>query len=347
MSKVDLPYLQRFADRHGKARCYYRRSGLRQAIDGAEGSPEWLAAYQRIHASFEDKGKMPATAPGTFGHLVEVYFASPEFKQLKDSTKGEYRRYIESMRLRLAPIKLIGITKKIVTLHRNSMQDHPSSANTALRVFKTLLGFAVSEEMMPDNPARLVKPLRDDGPGWAPWPETALERFARDSQGASRVAFFLALYTGQRRADVLAMTWAAVTKDGGIMVKQSKGGAEMWLPIHPALAAELAKVEKKGLTIVGTLTGAPYSDDGFGSIWCREQKRCDCSRLPFHGLRKNATNALFEVGCTPQQVMAITGHKTLQMVQHYGQGANQKRLAKQAMVLLTNKRADGDGENEA
>ena len=50
------------------------------------------------------------------------------------------------------------------------------------------------------------------------------------------------------------------------------------------------------------------------------------------GLRKNATAALYEAGCTPQQVQGVTGHKTLQMVQHYGRGARQERLAKQAMA---------------
>lgn len=60
--------------------------------------------------------------------------------------------------------------------------------------------------------------------------------------------------------------------------------------------------------------------------------------MPFHGLRKNATQALFEAGCTPQQVQAITGHETLEMVARYGEGASQKRLAKQAMGRLVNKK---------
>ena len=55
------------------------------------------------------------------------------------------------------------------------------------------------------------------------------------------------------------------------------------------------------------------------------------ARFQFHGLRKNATAALYETGCTPQQVQGLTGHRTLQMVQEYGRGARQKRLAKQAM----------------
>jgi len=72
-------------------------------------------------------------------------------------------------------------------------------------------------------------------------------------------------------------------------------------------------------------------------VWEREQKRVGVFGNPFHGLRKNAVSALFEAGCTPQEVMAITGHTTLEMINHYGKGANQKRLAQAAMDKLLTK----------
>lgn len=82
--------------------------------------------------------------------------------------------------------------------------------------------------------------------------------------------------------------------------------------------------------------GKPYADDGFGTIWCREQDRLKVKR-PFHGLRKNATIMLLEAGCTTEQVQAITGHETQEMVAHYGKRVSQKRLAKEAMRKLTDK----------
>ena len=49
--------------------------------------------------------------------------------------------------------------------------------------------------------------------------------------------------------------------------------------------------------------------------------------LTFHSLRKNATGALLEAGCTPEEVKSITGHRTTQMIDKYAIGVRQKRMA--------------------
>ena len=50
-----------------------------------------------------------------------------------------------------------------------------------------------------------------------------------------------------------------------------------------------------------------------------------------YGWRKNAGVTMAEAGCTPHEIAAILGHKTLQMVTHYTKRAGQKRQAKAAM----------------
>jgi integrase len=332
MGLIDLLYVHSYRDRHGRLRAYYRRNGLRVPLKGDPGSPEFLAEYQRAHASFEDKGRPQAQA-GTFGALVESYYASPEFGQLKPATKEAYRRGIDGLRAIIAGIRLAGVTRKVISEYRKRLADRPATANQAMRAIKTLFNWAIAEEILGANPAENVKALKTNSDGWQPWPAAALERFSRDSIGAPRTAFFLALYTGQRRGDVLRMRWDDIDA-GGINVRQGKTGAKLWVPMAPALAEELARTPRKGLTIVQRQDGAPYTDDGFAAVWSREQHRLGCAGLPFHGLRKNATEALYEAGCTPQQVQAITGHKTLAMVQKYGAGANQRRMAKGAMKML-------------
>lgn len=47
MTRIRLPYIQAFADRHGHARYYFRKPGVQRVrLPGAPGSTEFMEAYQ-------------------------------------------------------------------------------------------------------------------------------------------------------------------------------------------------------------------------------------------------------------------------------------------------------------
>ncbi len=54
-----------------------------------------------------------------------------------------------------------------------------------------------------------------------------------------------------------------------------------------------------------------------------------------HGLRKAACRRLAEAGCTPHQIMAVSGHKNLQEVVTYTEAANRARLAGEALGSIS------------
>ncbi|MYJ71520.1 MAG: tyrosine-type recombinase/integrase, partial [Rhodospirillaceae bacterium] len=96
----------------------------------------------------------------------------------------------------------------------------------------------------------------------------------------------------------------------------------------------LTGIPRKGMVIVHRADGRPYSGDGFASIFQREKKRLGLGALQFHGLRHTAGQRLAEAGCSDREIMAILGHRTAAMVTRYTRGAEQKRLAKAAIVKL-------------
>lgn len=341
MAKVDLPYVHTFKAR-GRTYFYYRRAGVRQRLNGDPGSIEFHQDYQRIHASFEAGKGGAGVLPGSFEALCRSYFGCPEFRQLKPRSQREYKYFGDKMREEYGKLPIRGISRRFVIAFRDSMQDRPAGANQAVKVLRVILGHGVDREWLTTNPAKGVKALKI-GDGWQPWPEASLERAHKGFTGAPRIAFMLALYTGQRKGDILAMRWNDIDGDG-IRVKQQKTGTELWIPLHPTLRAELAQVERKGMTIVARLDGRPYTEGGFYRQWRTQQDKLGLALLPLHGLRKNATQILFEVGCTTQEVQAITGHASLQMLQHYGKGANQKRMAQRAMNAWETKSGKHSGK---
>ncbi len=67
--------------------------------------------------------------------------------------------------------------------------------------------------------------------------------------------------------------------------------------------------------------------------------------VSLHGLRKNATIALAEAGCSNAEIKAITGHTTDAMVELYSKGARQKTMARNARRrTLCDKSGDACGD---
>jgi integrase len=149
-----------------------------------------------------------------------------------------------------------------------------------------------------------------------------------------RRAYALALFTGQRKGDLVLMT-RAHRKDGFIRVVQGKTDEELWIPEHRDLTAQLATVEHMSLltTSQGKAFDAVYFGAWFADVIEKAGLPDDCV---LHGLRKTAARKLAEAGATEEQIKAVTGHATSAMVAHYVRGANQRKLAKAAILKLEN-----------
>ncbi len=362
MAKLDLPYFSTYFDRHGKERARYRRGHYTRQIKARPiGGEDFLAEYWMIHNGYKE----PAVRrDDTFDALCAAYYAAPAFTKRTADTRAEYRRHIEDARCGpeddpggWGQLKATSISKRAILAWRDDRADRPHTANAGVEVLRTLFNWAIEYDWpIKENPAIGIRPLVEpDTDGWEPWPKWALKRWAEESRGVARYAFFLALFTGQRRADVLSFPWER-RRRGSIQVEQMKSAntakrVRLLIPEHPLLTAEMDRLKAEQLAryrrrlakgqkiadrslIIQKLTGEPYTEDGFGTIWNREQHRLGI-HFPFHGLRKNAAIALLEAGCTKDQAKAITGHQTDDMLDHYTKRVNQRKLAQAAINMLT------------
>ena len=215
---------------------------------------------------------------------------------------------------------------------RDAMSMTPRAANLTLALVSILMALAVDHGWRANNPAIGVKKLRG-GKSYESWPDAALERFRADANPRMVWALELALYTGQRHGDVLAMQWRHI-RDGLISVAQAKTGERLAIPVHRDLATVLNLIPRDHITIVHTIRGLPYTRSGFKTNFRKELARIGLAGLQFHGLRHTAGKLLAEAGCTDRELMAILGHRTAAMIGRYTRGAEQTRLAKAAILKL-------------
>ena len=111
MTRIYLRYVDRFVDRHGHVRHYFRRpGGKRIPLPGLPSSKEFMASYKTALAGEDTPATGPKTRgePGTFNRLATQYFASPEFLRLRRRTQYVYRLVID----RFLPNTVTGVSPK-------------------------------------------------------------------------------------------------------------------------------------------------------------------------------------------------------------------------------------------
>lgn len=343
--EVTLKHVQSFQDRHGRWRHYFRRPGFaRVAIPGHPGSPEFMEAYNAAMAS-QPVLRAGASLSGSFARLVEDYFRSPDFLSTKASsqavTKGILDRFVREYGER----DVAGFERKHLTVVIGKMAHKPAAANNLLKKLRTVIRWSIANGWRKDDPTIGMKKFREGT--HHTWTEEEIAQFeGRWPVGSrERTAFALAVYTGQRREDLIGMTWGAL-QGGMIRVMQGKTGAELDIPVHPDLRAVLDAWPRRHVTILATEDGRGTSVAGFGNFMADAIGAAGLpDRCVLHGLRKAATRRLAEAGCSAHEIMAITGHKTLAEVQRYASAAAQKTLAESAMAKVSENRTGSNLSN--
>jgi len=319
MIKFEMPFVERGKGRDGRVRYwYFRRNGRRWRLPGTPLSEVFMEAHRRLVALTEPSpGAAPrGYMPGSLGVLVDDYFASPEFRTKKLSTQKIYRQILEPLAERHGHKPVDRLERKHIREWRDARRQTPGMANMIVRVIRLLMAYAIDRDYRTDNPALRLQMLPIGE--WRAWSEEECAAFEAHWPAGSmpRRAYMLAKFTGQRCGDLARMTRAHY-KDNLIRVVQQKTGAELWIPVHRALAAELA-TSLKHMSLLTKADGGSFDNDSL-SQWFADVigKAGLPDRCVLHGLRKTAAVMLAEVGCSTHEIASITGHRALKQIEAY------------------------------
>jgi integrase len=335
----DLPIFCTWnTDRHGKRRVRFRKGYYSTYLTGVPYSEGFMQQY---HAALDGKQRQielqqeEIIGRGTIDSVIVSFYRSTDYLKLKPTTRKVRRNMLERFRTQHGKKRVALLTAAHVKAIIGDMADRPGAANNLLKALRVLLRHAIDMGLIQDNPSRNVRKFATSSEGFHSWSEADIAAFEAKHKPGTRahLALSLLLYTGQRRSDVVRMGWQHINGDT-LSVLQDKTGEFLKIPFHPKLAAAIATMPRRNLTFLLTEAGAPFSAAGFGN-WFRD--RCNEAGLPHcsaHGLRKACATRLANAGCTPEQIKAITGHKTLSEVARYTKAADQERNAKQALANL-------------
>jgi len=342
-------------------------TGRRYVLPDPKGDAGIDAFWKAIDkAEAADAGYL-AGVNKTFRALIEQYKEHADYLKLSASAKGDYDRYLNVVLKAWGDDPVNELTAEIAQAAIDTYQNAPASGRYFRSVLSKLVAFGIPRGYSDSNPVEHTENINYDKQPYKPWPDWAFELFFEFARVSLHLPVYSALYTGQRKVDVVPML-RPKREDTVIELVARKTKANVWVPIHSEYrqvidatrlvgADGIPQIEHSRLHL--TEEGEPWSYEGFATAWQRDMtftvdeakaeasgldlawlrekeaamKRLRAEGLVFHGLRKNAVNMLLEVGCTEAEVAAIV-EMSEQMVRHYSKDVNKRRLAVNAMKKL-------------
>lgn len=338
------PFVTSYKSRHGKRYYRFRRKGYEPHTFK---EPFGTKAFEREYAACLNREPQPAgkgrTIPGSVSDVIIRYYADNMFLDLRETTQTVYRGVLENFRAEFGNDQMVAFDAGRVSKLMTAMRRKPHAAARLRKLLRALFIIARRERLVPYDfdPIKDTSPPKAEGGGYHRWTEDELEMFeAKHALGTKpRLAFALLLWGAQRSADVRFMT-ADTIKDGRIDLSQSKTQNDVSVPVMPELQEALAAGPLGAETLIEAKHGKPYTPKGFYNM---VKRACISAGLPHcsaHGLRKSAARRCHMAGCSDEEGMQITGHKTLAEYRRYaGIGQAKPEVADAAAAKIMANRA--------
>jgi integrase len=206
---------------------------------------------------------------------------------------------------------------RLTPAHIEAMQAELAARGLSLgtigrsrRVVVTVLSDAERDGVIVRNPARLARPPR---PAAKPPRALTPEEVARVVDAAREAGtvgsvVMLAVSTGLRRGELLALRWEDVTADT-LTVRQGKTARSRRTISLPALAREAIDRQRgNGLPYVFAIGPRPLDRHTVAVGWHAIQKQADVPAARLHDLRHTVATLLLSRGVPVTDVSAMLGH---------------------------------------
>lgn len=338
------------------------RAGGHKGRDLKDGAGQWLsletaiAAARHINIDIAEakrtgtapKPQPKARKPGrTCRALYELWCAphapdqaSRAWRDLARSTQTDYRSKARLFLDEFGDLPVAALRKSDLFNWWEELERERGlhMANGVIAVARTLLSYGEKKGWITHNPA-LKLSLSQPDPRVVVHTDAEIDAqlAAADALGLYGVgdAIMLALHTGQRRGDVLALCHDR-TADGRCHFRISKTSARVSVPFTPALRERLDIItarRRQGTTpelaplgaLVRRRDGQPYTGRDFWEDYANVRATAaktlpELSGKTFADLRDTAITRLVNAECTVAEITSITGHKLQsvhQVLEHY------------------------------
>lgn len=272
-----------------------------------------------------------AINPTTFASFAETVYLPWIKNNIRESTYKRYQCITGHLTDHFGSWNLATITPSTIedyfqkaekeTTHQGRTPGAGELVNRRARL-GAILQLAVNRRLIQVNPVHSVKRRK--------YKETKRHIFSADEErkvleaapGWLKPFIVIGLYGGLRESEICAMKWEDI-KGSFIHIPDSKTGEPRYVPINREIKAVLDAQDR---VIVGGKPVAyvfwnasvlgPFKPNSISEGFGRVARDTDLPAT-FHCTRHTFITRIRDAGVNDARVMAITGHKTPRMLQHY------------------------------
>lgn len=241
------------------------------------------------------------------------------------------------------PLQKINVTH-IESLIR-SMQAKGLASGTVRKIYNTVqtsFNSAYTRDLINKNPFTSLDKSAKPKAGKAKvnyWTKEEVKQFLDSVEHRRKIIFILAIYTGMRAGEILALHWREVDFDnrqirvknimdfdGTIEERVKTDGGYRTISISPYVLSELKKHRAKILQeqlsaeeyfdhdlVVCQKNGLPASKTNLHKFWKRQLKKSGVREIRFHDMRHTCASLLFSIGTHPKVVQELLGHASIKI----------------------------------
>lgn len=273
--------------------------------------PGTMAFTQEFVRLTKDRKKADAK-PKTLGWIVGEYFKSAEYQRLRPATKHEYERMSGVIVAKFGTLPVPALeargARRLFLDWRDEMRSTPRSADLHIAVLARMLSWAKNRETVLRNPLEKVGKLHRSNRKDIIWMPSQVQKFLTDGAPHLADAVRMAIWTMQRKSDLLTMPTIAYA-DNLLWITQAKTGARVRIKpadeIMPLL--QRAKEANRKRILVNSF-GDQWSSSGFDSSLRKEMAKLGITGVTFHDLRGTAITYAYAHGMDIERIAEISGH---------------------------------------
>ncbi len=313
---------------------------------------ELIAEYEGLN--IEDERILFTAFLGKWMESIKPTLKPSTWESYDKTISGKIKPYFEPKNLRLKDIKPALFTEYFIYLSESGMSNR--SGGLCYKTVKNIRGvlssaceYAVKNKLIRYNPVtESVMPsfalkIKEDVPEYTAEQAKQLLEYAKEHDSHIYTFLMLALYTGLRKGELLALTWDDIDYDKKLLrVNKSRTGSRKdvtslvttpktassnrKIPINDslidALKAEKKKQEEMALLlgngydrsnnyVIRTVIGKPYTNlSAINRVVNRLTEKAGLPHCTIHGFRHSVASILDDNGVPLQDISVLLGHES-------------------------------------